>query len=213
MVCSLNLINNLKQSQSETDPVKGTLAMLCIVALSGVAGVMTELLLKNKRFGSDKEADREALQLSIWDRNIQLSFWSLVLGALSLLMDGSWAHGDGDGLLHGFSPVTALVVAAGAAGGLLVAMTIKYTDVIIKGFASAISLILICFGGAVFLGDYLDMVFLVGATVTIIATSNYNDKEGMAEAPAVSMQATSAGETKVLAMEETERLPLKNTSD
>lgn len=57
------------------------------------------------------------------------------------------------------------------------AMTIKYLDVIIKGFASAISLILICFCGSLFLGDYLDIVFLVGATVTVIATFNYNDKE------------------------------------
>ena len=31
------------------DPVKGTAAILTIVGLSGLAGVMTELLLKNKK--------------------------------------------------------------------------------------------------------------------------------------------------------------------
>jgi len=211
------------QLTNNNDPIKGGLAMLCIVALSGVAGVMTELLLKNKRLGksaAQNEADR--LQLSIWDRNIQLSFWSLVLGGASVVADGSLAHGGG--LLHGFSAVTALVVAAGAAGAVLVAMTIKYTDVIIKGFASAISLILICFGGALFLGDYLDMVFLVGATVTIIATFNYNDKEGMAgsdvklKTSAVSSDrsesTTSTGDRapEVVVVQDEER-PLKNTSD
>jgi len=81
------------------------------------------------------------------------------------------------GLFHGFSGLTLLLVAIWTAGGLLVAMTIKYLDVIIKGFASAISLILICFCGSLFLGDYLDIIFLIGATVTVIATFNYNDKE------------------------------------
>jgi len=138
------------------------------------------------------------------------------MGTVTLLADGTAT----DGLFQGFSAITVLVVAAGAAGGLLVAMTIKYTDVIIKGFASAISLILICFGGAMFLGDYLDMVFLVGATVTIIATFNYNDKKGMADAKLKTStpisEATSAGDAEVVivqGMQESEERPLKNTSD
>merc|ERR1719410_3333836 len=81
------------------------------------------------------------------------------------------------GIFHGFSVVTFVLIGVWTCGGLLVAMTIKYTNVIIKGFASAMSLILICICGSMFLGDYLDLVFLIGATVTIIATFNYNDKE------------------------------------
>jgi len=157
---------------NNNDPVKGTAAILTIVGLSGFAGVMTELLLKNKKV----RGQSESVALSIWDRNIQLSFWSIAFGFVSLMIDRSWMSEPG-GLFHGFSGLTLLLVAIWTAGGLLVAMTIKYLDVIIKGFASAISLIIICFCGSLFLGDYLDIVFLVGATVTVIATFNYNDKE------------------------------------
>eukprot|EP01083_Nonionella_stella_P271314 919319_1 len=70
---------------------------------------------------------------------------------------------------------TVVLVFIWTAGGLLVALTIKYTNVIIKGFASALSLILICVNGWWLLGDYLDMIFICGAFVTVIATFNYND--------------------------------------
>merc|ERR1712173_417386 len=78
------------------------------------------------------------------------------------------------GLFHGWTVLTLCLVFVWTAGGLLVAFTIKYTDVIIKGFASAISLILICINGWLLLNDYLDLIFVVGAIVTIIATFNYN---------------------------------------
>merc|ERR1739842_151883 len=129
-----------------------------------------------KAIRGQKSETESAVKLSIWDRNIQFAFWSIVFGILSLFMDRTWMEEDG-GLFHGFSSVTIVLVMIWTAGGLLVAMTIKYTNVIIKGFASAMSLILICICGSMFLGDYLDLVFLIGATVTIIATFNYNDKE------------------------------------
>merc|ERR1719419_50756 len=83
---------------------------------------------------------------------------------------------ESGGVFKGWSHITMLLVVLWTMGGLLVAMTIKYTDVIVKGFASAMSLIVICCGGNVLLGDTLDLVFLVGAGVTIISTFNYNDK-------------------------------------
>ena len=46
-----------------------------------------------------------------------------------------------DGWLHGFTPVVWLVVALNVAGGLLVAVTIKYADNIIRGFAQAVAII------------------------------------------------------------------------
>jgi len=60
-------------------------------------------------------------------------------------------------------------------GGILVAITIKYTDVIIKGFASAMSMVIISLLGYTLLNDTLDLIFLVGVIVTVIATFNYND--------------------------------------
>ena len=128
---------------------------------------MTQLLLKNKTI---KKTD--TLQLSIWDRNIQFAFWSVLFGVLSLFMDTSWIY---DGLFAEWSILTVILVFIWTLGGLLVALTIKYTNVIIKGFASAMSLILICINGWLLLNDYLDMIFIVGAIVTVIATFNYNE--------------------------------------
>ena len=159
-----NLLNN-------NDPVKGTAAILTIVGLSGFAGVMTQILLKNK----DKSDETKQLNLSIWDRNIQFAFWSVLFGICSLFMDTSWMYNGG--LFKGWTFLTILLVIIWTAGGLLVALTIKYTNVIIKGFASAISLILICINGWLLLSDYLDIIFIIGALVTIIATFNYNEQQ------------------------------------
>lgn len=136
------------------------------------------------------------------------------------------------GFFHGFSSVTVLLVGVWTCGGLLVAMTIKYTNVIIKGFASAMSLILICICGSMFLGDYLDMIFLIGATVTIIATFNYNDKEAAGAAgqlypdkkstPSKPSTANSTESTSIVVVGDTdsklyplrsEIMPLKNTDE
>ena len=187
--------------QNSNDPYKGTMAMMAIVTISGFAGVITEVLLKNKPFvcGQNRKMTKSedvspsstapTVALSIWDRNIQLAFWSIIFGAVTLFMttddvegehglrgvDGVDGYGSG-GIFYGWSHITMLLVVLWTMGGLLVAMTIKFTDVIVKGFASAMSLIVICIGGNVVLGDTLDLIFLVGAGVTIISTFNYNDK-------------------------------------
>ena len=61
-------------------------------------------------------------------------------------------------------------------GGLLIAVIIKYCDVIVKGMATTIALISISLVSWWFLGDNLDLIFLIGMSVTIIAVFNYNDK-------------------------------------
>merc|ERR1712173_81363 len=81
-----------------------------------------------------------------------------------------------EGLFTGWSAVTVLQYLLMTAGGLLVAVIIKYLDVIIKGFATAISLIVISLTGYFFLGGALDTIFLIGMGVTIISVFNYNEQ-------------------------------------
>jgi len=223
-------LNDQGLLQNNNDPVKGTAAILTIVGLSGFAGVMTELLLKNKQIrggntsSSDNNNNNNTItnngggdnkpKLSIWDRNIQLSFWSIIFGIISLFIDRSWMNED-NGLLSGFSFITFILIGIWTCGGLLVALTIKYTNVIIKGFASAISLILICICGYLFLDDYLDIVFLIGAVVTIIATFNYNDKEGMNtnQPKTPSGVTTGPDQENIVIIDDSEVQPLKNTNE
>jgi len=209
-------LNDQGVLSNNNDPVKGTAAILTIVGLSGFAGVMTELLLKNKKMntgnaGNIATSTDNAPKLSIWDRNIQLSFWSIIFGIISLFIDRSWMYKD-DGLLSGFSGVTIILIILWTCGGLLVAMTIKYTNVVIKGFASAISLIVICIGGNLFLDDYLDLIFGVGAIVTIIATFNYNDKDKTpSSSTQISIDKTTIKDPDVVIVDEIQ--PLKNTNE
>merc|ERR1712173_107865 len=88
-----------------------------------------------------------------------------------------------EGLFTGWSGVTILQYMLMTAGGLLVAVIIKYCDVIIKGFATAISLIIISIVSYLFLGDNLDTIFLIGMGVTIISVFNYNEQPAKASQP------------------------------
>ena len=114
--------------------------------------------------------------MSLWDRNFQMAFWSIVFGCVTLFYDSSYMMENG-GFFGGWTINTWILVFLWGIGGILVAITIKYTDVIIKGFASAISLILISIAGSALLGDDLDLIFGLGAIITIIATFNYNEQE------------------------------------
>lgn len=77
---------------------------------------------------------------SLWLRNIQLGVWATAIAAASVALQDDPLMPT-RGMLHGFGPVVWAVVASNAFGGLLVAVTIKYADNIMRGFAQAIALI------------------------------------------------------------------------
>jgi len=150
------------------NPVEGTFAMLFMISLSGFAGVYYEKMLKGvNQSPQDK--------LSVWDRNVQLATWSIGFACFGLFKDRSLIMSDG--LFAGWSLVTVFQCFLMTSGGLLVAVIIKYCDVIIKGMATTIALITISLTSWLFLEDQLDLIFLIGMSVTIIAVLNYNDKQ------------------------------------
>jgi len=152
---------------STGNPVTGTIAMLTMISMSGFAGVYYEKMLKGvNQSPSDK--------LSVWDRNVQLATWSIGFAMFGLFNDR--AKIQENGLFYGWSFVTVFQCFLMTSGGLLVAVIIKYCDVIIKGMATTIALITISLVGWWFLGDNLDLIFVIGMTCTIIAVLNYNEK-------------------------------------
>lgn len=67
----------------------------------------------------------------MWDRNIQLATMSsLVFVPMAIL------ESPGFNILHGFTWITVAVASTGAAGGILVALAVKYTDSVIKCLAT-----------------------------------------------------------------------------
>lgn len=84
---------------------------------------------------------------SLWARNLQLGIPSLLFSFLGVLLSSSNASsshfllGGTAGMLKGFTPLVWSVVINQAAGGLLVAMVIRETDGVVKGFATSLGII------------------------------------------------------------------------
>jgi drug/metabolite transporter (DMT)-like permease len=72
-----------------------------------------------------------------------------------------------------WSWVTVLVAVLGAAGGLLVAATLKYADAILKTLAAAGAIVLATVLGHYFLDGPLDLIILIGSCVAIVSIANY----------------------------------------
>ncbi|KAL6768914.1 hypothetical protein ACKKBF_B16745 [Auxenochlorella protothecoides x Auxenochlorella symbiontica] len=100
--------------------------------LSAVAAVYTEWVMKHN---SD----------SLYWQNMQLYGFGVVFNGLALVL-GSGGSGSGGAaladLLHGYTPVTWLVVANLAFSGLLVSWVMKFADSIVKVYATSLAMLL-----------------------------------------------------------------------
>lgn len=109
----------------------GVSAVLVAAVISSLTGVYFEKVLKDP-----------ATTVSVWTRNIQLSFYSLFPAVIIGIV-----YKDGDGIAeHGFFDgynwvVWALIVLQ-AIGGILASLCINYADNIAKNYATSISMIL-----------------------------------------------------------------------
>nr|CAG4650297.1 EOG090X098P [Sida crystallina] len=141
-----------KKSSADSGPEQNRLigfgAALSACVLSGFAGIYFEKILK----GSD---------VSVWMRNIQLSFLSLPFGLFTCLVY-DWSSITSKGFFFGYDAFIWYLVVLQAVGGLLVAMVVKYADNILKGFATSLAIILSCVV-SIYLFDFnLTIQFSVG---------------------------------------------------
>ncbi|KAI4710905.1 hypothetical protein J4E89_004495 [Alternaria sp. Ai002NY15] len=112
----------------------GLMAVLISCALSGLAGVTFEKILKDST---------SAKQTPLWVRNCQLCFWSLFP---SLFLGVIWKDGEiiaKTGFFVGYNWVVWTAIGLQAAGGIVVALVINYADNIAKNFATSISILIL----------------------------------------------------------------------
>ena len=102
------------------------------------------------------------------------AFFSSVIAFVSLMMD--YSNIAAVGFFHNFTPSAWLAVAMNGAGGLLVAVIIKYADNILRCFAQALAIILGSIGSYFLFGFELTPSFLTGVTLVISAVFLYGDK-------------------------------------
>ncbi|KAF8643814.1 hypothetical protein AX16_008832 [Volvariella volvacea WC 439] len=145
------------------NPFKGFMAVTMACFTSGLAGVYFEMVLKGSK------AD-------LWVRNVQLSLFSLIPALLPIIYSSRPADSQGflSDLLRNFGGWAWATVGIQVFGGLITAVVIKYSDNILKGFATSLSIIL-SFLASVALFDFsITPSFIIGATTVLAATWMYN---------------------------------------
>ncbi|TFK55139.1 hypothetical protein OE88DRAFT_1653815 [Heliocybe sulcata] len=155
-------------------PLKGFLAVAAACFTSGLAGVYFEMVLKNS------PAD-------LWVRNVQLSLFSLLPALIPIIaanasspVEAAAAATKGcfvSNLFRNFGPWAWATVLIQVFGGLVTALVIKYSDNIMKGFATSLSIV-ISFLASVALFDFrITFAFTVGSLTVLLATWLYNQPE------------------------------------
>ena len=85
----------------------------------------------------------------------------------------AWDGGGTAGFFGGWSLVAVVVTILGAAGGLLVALSIKYGDAILKTLATTAAIILSSVLDAAFLGGPLTSLMVIAGAQVVISIMNY----------------------------------------
>jgi UDP-sugar transporter A1/2/3 len=80
------------------------------------------------------------------------------------------------GLFHNFNGGAILTVFNSAIGGLIVAGVLKYADSVLKGYATAISVIGTGIMSMILFGTQLHVVYFMGIVNVVIAVLLYNGK-------------------------------------
>ena len=137
----------------------GTIAVLTEITLSGFASIYFEKVIK-----------KDPEQMTIWDRNYQLALGSFPIYALFIFWDG----GNDGYYLGGWSYVTVILALLSAAGGLLVALSIKYADSILKTLATSSAIILSSILDHFLLNGPLDRIMMLAAGVVLLAIFDFS---------------------------------------
>ena len=141
----------------------GLIAVLFAACTSGFSGVYFEKILKGST-------------TSLWLRNVQMGIPSVVIALVTVYAKDSEAVAK-HGILGGYTWIVWTVVVVQAAGGLIVAVVVKYADNVLKVFATSFSIVISCVISAIFFDFHATFSFIVGASLVVLATVMYSSPE------------------------------------
>ena len=142
----------------------GLIAVLCAACTSGFSGVYFERILKGS-------------STTLWIRNIQMGLPSVILAFLGVYTKDHQAVSE-RGFFHGYTSLVWVVVTVQAAGGLIVAVVVRYADNVLKTFAASFSIIVSCVVSAILFDFRPNAQFTVGTVLVVSATAMYSRPEG-----------------------------------
>ncbi|QSZ37057.1 hypothetical protein DSL72_009149 [Monilinia vaccinii-corymbosi] len=144
----------------------GLMAVLAAAVISGLTGVYFEKVLKES-----------TTHVTIWTRNVQLSFYSLFPALIFGVVFKDGEQIAKNGFFDGYNAVVWTAIVTQALGGILVALCINFSDNIAKNFATSISII-ISFVFSVWFFDFkVSLNFLLGTSIVLFATWLYSGPE------------------------------------
>jgi drug/metabolite transporter (DMT)-like permease len=122
---------DVAMQQVQMNASLGFMAVVVACMLSGLAGVYFEKVLKDS-----------GVTVSVWVRNVQLSFYSLFPAFFLGVVFKDGAEIAKSGFFTGYNWVVWTAIAFQAIGGVIVALVVNYADNIAKNFATSISIII-----------------------------------------------------------------------
>jgi UDP-sugar transporter A1/2/3 len=143
----------------------GLLSVIACAFCSAFAGVYFEKILK----GTNP---------SVWIRNTQLAFFAVCCGFLTMIVSDGFLSPWG--FFQGYDAMVWAIIAVQAAGGLIVAVVVKYADNIMKGFAAALSIVLCGIMSMFLFGFHPSISFMEGSAIVIGATFLYSAPDKIA---------------------------------
>jgi UDP-sugar transporter A1/2/3 len=180
----------------------GVSATLTIAMFSGFAAVYTEKVLKHAPLVAHSTKDDSVLPYM----QIQMALASLlIIGVFALVSD--FLVIVEYGLWRGFDGRAIVAVISSALGGLIVSAVLKYADAVLKGYATATSVILTGILSALLFGTTLDLHFVLAVVNVTCSILLYGSLGGSPSPTAPARQGTS--EVRATA---DERAPLQSTS-
>lgn len=151
----------------QMNPTKGLLSVAFACITSGLAGVYFEMVLKGSR-------------TDLWIRNAQLSFFSLIPALVPILLPEftlfsiplppSTYVAPRQAIFAHFGFWAWAVVLTQVLGGLVTALVIKYSDNIMKGFATSLAIVISFMAGVLLFDFDVTGSFLIGSAVVVSAT-------------------------------------------
>ena len=154
--------NDTKDSKSY-DVAMGCLAEFGVIMLSGFASIYFEKAIKR---------DTASEGLDIWERNFQLGFHSIYIYVI-LLVAYRNPQEAASGYFSNWTPLAFALSGLGATGGLLVALSIKYGDSVLKTLAISGSIIYAAIVDRFLLGGPLTGQMSISAFIVVVAIISY----------------------------------------
>jgi UDP-sugar transporter A1/2/3 len=141
-----------------------------IALSSGFASVYTEKVIKAQR------------SKSVTRQTYSLAYLQVQLASASMIIIGLWAIATDYqkiqefGLWHNFTPAAYFSIFNSAIGGLTVAAVLKYADSVLKGYATAMSVVLTGVASLILFDTKLNAIYGLGIVNVCCAVMLYNAK-------------------------------------